>query len=75
MWNKNLPQHTSDSHDTIQQNLASRAAVMLDVRSEEERDEGFLADSIAIPVDALQQLVAENGGLEQLPKDKIVYCH
>jgi len=75
MFGKQQPAHTSDSHETIKQNLTSGEAVMLDVRSEEERDQGFLADSIAIPIDIIHQLAAGSDSLPRLPKDKIVYCH
>lgn len=75
MFGGQKPAHTSDSHDTIKQNLQSGAAVMLDVRSEEERDQGFLANSIAIPIDAFQQLPSGSESIPGLPKDKIIYCH
>ena len=75
MFGEQKPVHTTDSHETIKQNLASGDAVMLDVRSEEETDQGFLADSIVIPVDIIQQLASGSDSMPKLPKDKIVYCH
>lgn len=66
---------TKDSPELIKQNLADSKAVMLDVRGQEERDAGFLKDSIFIPISQIKELPSETQALEGLPKDKIVYCH
>ncbi len=67
--------HTSDSPELIRQNIAEGKAVMLDVRSQEERDAGFLKDSIFIPIAEIKSLPDGTGVIEKLPKDKIIYCH
>ena len=67
--------HTSDSPERMQQNIASGKAVMLDVRSQEERDAGFIKDSIFITIKQIMELPAGAKTLNGLPSDKIVYCH
>ena len=68
--------HTSDELQVIIENLENGKAVMLDVRSQEERDAGYLKESIFIPITELPSLVSDESALKQrLPVDKIVYCH
>ena len=67
--------HTSDLPELIRQNIAEGKAVMLDVRSQEERDAGYLKDSIFIPITEIKSLPAETGAIPELSKDKIIYCH
>jgi predicted sulfurtransferase len=67
--------HTSDSPKQIQENIATGKAIMLDVRSQKERDAGFLKDSIFITIDQIKELPAGTKKLDGLPSDKIVYCH
>ncbi len=67
--------HTNDTIAEIQQRLASGEAVMLDVRGQEERDAGHLANSIFIPITEIKALEPGTTSVENLPADKIVYCH
>ncbi len=68
-------QHTTDSPELIQENIASGSAVMLDVRSQEERDAGFLKNSIFIPITDIQALPPGSDSMHGLPKEAIIYCH
>jgi phage shock protein E len=65
---------TEDSLKTVRENVANEKAVLVDVRSKEEWDQGHLADSFFLPVTAL---VDENADLEKLteklPRKKILY--
>lgn len=71
--------HTQDSLDTVKDLLAQEAAVLIDVREQEEWDAGHLAAATLVPLSKLK-----NGGdaeklaeslAETLPKDKAIYCH
>ncbi len=68
-------EHTEDSVETIKDNLANGRAVMLDVRSQEERDAGYLKDSVFIPITEIKALPENTTDLPQLDKSQIVYCH
>lgn len=46
---------TKDSIETIQKNVAGEKAVLVDVRSKEEWDEGHLEGSIFPPVTSLRK--------------------
>ena len=66
---------TPDSHEQIKQNLSQGKAVMLDVRSQRERDTIHLKDSIFIPFSEVRSLTPQSEEIAGLPKDKIIYCH
>jgi rhodanese-related sulfurtransferase len=66
---------TNDPLPTVQENIATHKAVLVDVREPGEWKEGHVEGAILLPLSSLK-----NGGdkraLEQeLPKDKIVYTH
>lgn len=46
---------TEDSLETVQRNIAKERAVLVDVRSQEEWDEGHLEGSIFLPVTSLRK--------------------
>lgn len=46
---------TEDSLETVQRNIAKERAVLVDVRSQEEWDEGHLDGSIFLPVTSLRK--------------------
>ena len=78
IWNRifgNQPEHTQDPVEEILQSLRDGESVMLDVRSQKERDEGFIQDSIFINYDNFQSIDPTSPLLENLPKDKPIYCH
>lgn len=72
-------EHTKDSLDKVQRNLAAKQAVLLDVREQGEWDRGHLADAQLMPLSELKNASSDPGVREKLaktlPKDRIVYCH
>lgn len=68
-------QHSEDTIETMIANVAEGDAVVLDVRSQEERDAGYIENSIFIPFNEFETLGPTSELLSSLPKDKTVYCH
>ena len=67
--------HTKDSLKTVQENLRSKKAVLLDVREFDEWSEGHLAQASLMPLSKIEAGL-KNGELEKLaPKGKIIYLH
>lgn len=65
---------TKDSLDTVKKNIAEKKAVLVDVRSQEEWDEGHLKDSIFLPVTSLRKhSFDEKRVAKTVPKKKILY--
>ncbi len=68
---------TEDSLDLVKKNVTDGTAVLVDVRSEEEWDQGHLAGSIFLPVTSLEKNSLDPAKLEQtLPKKgekKVLY--
>jgi rhodanese-related sulfurtransferase len=69
--------HTTDPLPLVQQNVAAGAAVLVDVREQNEWDGGHVAEAIFLP---LSELCREDGvsaklAAERLPKDTIIYTH
>lgn len=78
IWNRlfgSQSGHTDDPIELILQRIESGEAVILDVRSQKERDQGFLTNSIFIPFDAFRSKNGLGSYLESLPKEKPIYCH
>src|SRR5262245_54305078 len=66
---------SGDPLPTVQENVATHKAVLVDVREPAEWKEGHVAGAIPLPLSSLEKGV-ETKTLEQdLPKDKIVYTH
>jgi phage shock protein E len=68
-------EHTQDSLDTVKQALATREAVIVDVREPDEWKKGHLADARLLPLSALEKGMSPEELARTLPKDKIIYCH
>jgi phage shock protein E len=66
---------TKDPLPTVQENLASSKAVIVDMREPEEWKDGHLAGAISLPLSALRRGVDPKDLDKQLPKDKIIYTH
>jgi phage shock protein E len=65
-------EHTKDSLETVRKNLKEGKAILLDVRTPEEWNEGHLQAAQLFPLQQLQtQGVPEN----RWDKSKIIYCH
>jgi len=71
----NKHEYTTDTPEQMRANIAAGKAVMLDVRSQEEREEGYLAGSIFIPITDIKTLPEGTTELDGLDKSKIIYCH
>ena len=73
------PKHTKDSLELIQKRLASKEAILIDVREQGEWNDGHLQSALLMPLSKLEDgedkedFASEVAG--QLSKDKIIYCH
>src|SRR4051794_1291077 len=72
-------EHTTDSLAVVQQRLAERKAVLVDVREKSEWTEEHLQAAQLLPLSELKKLAndpAAQAELEKkLPKDRAIYCH
>ena len=72
-------EHTKDSLDKVKEGLSQKKAVLVDVREQNEWDEGHLAGATLVPLSQLNEKAKSKEFAAQLskdlPKDKIVYCH
>jgi rhodanese-related sulfurtransferase len=66
---------TNDPLPTVQENLATDKAVLVDVREPKEWKEGHVEGAISLPLSSLKKGVDTNALEHQFPKDKIVYTH
>ena len=65
---------SNDPLPTVQKNVATHKAVLVDVREPGEWKEGHVEGAISLPLSSLKK--GDTNALEQqLPKDKIVYTH
>jgi len=65
---------TKDSLEVVKKNVAGKKAVLVDVRSQEEWDQGHIEGSIFLPVTSLRKHSFDPKTLAKtLPKKKIVY--
>lgn len=64
---------TKDSLEVVQQNVDEGKAVLADTRSQEEWDEGHLADCLFLPAAAIRKGIYPPAITKPVPKDKIVY--
>jgi peptide-methionine (S)-S-oxide reductase len=64
---------TKDSLAVVKRNVAENKAVLVDVRSQEEWNKGFVEGSIFLPDTSLTKNVDLNYLAEKLTKDKIIY--
>ncbi len=72
---KPAQKHTQDSPDQIRKQVAEGRAIILDVRSHKEYDEGHLRGVVFIPITEIKALPEGARELPGLDKGKIVYCH
>jgi rhodanese-related sulfurtransferase len=66
---------SSDPLPTVQENVATHKAVLVDVREPGEWTKGHVEGAISLPLSALQKDVDRSALEHQLPNDKIVYTH
>jgi rhodanese-related sulfurtransferase len=67
--------HTTDTPEEVKKALAAGKAVLLDVREQEEWDEGHLKDAKLLPLSTLKGGAKAEDVAKVAPKDKIVYVH
>ncbi len=70
---RNNVEFTKDSLKVVQQNVAKKKAVLVDVRSEEEWKQGHIAGSIFLPVTSLRKGGDPKMLAKKLPQKKILY--
>ena len=66
---------TKDPLKLVQENLAEKKAVLIDVREKSEWDDGHLAGAIFLPLSVLKKLPADMSLADRLPKNAIIYAH
>jgi rhodanese-related sulfurtransferase len=75
-----LGDHSKDSLDTIERNLAARKAVLVDVREHEETNKGYIDGAILVPLSLLKEGKQDKkfrGVLSQRLSPKVIiylYC-
>ena len=67
--------HTTDSLDTVKQRLASKEAVLIDVRELTEWNEGHLEDARLVPLSEIRDPQKRENATKDMSKEEIVYCH
>jgi len=71
--------HTQDTLAMVRERLEEGTAILVDVREQEEWDEGHLEAAKLVPLSELQRRSEAQGVSEPfaplLPSDKIIYCH
>ena len=66
---------SNDPLPTVQENVATHKAVIVDVREPGEWKEGHIEGAISLPLNSLKKSVDTSALEHELPKDKIVYTH
>ena len=66
---------SNDPLPTVQENVATRKAVLVDVREPGEWQEGHVEGAISLPLSSLKKGPDTSTLEKELPKDKIVYTH
>ena len=66
---------SNDPLPTVQENVATHKAVLVDVREPGEWNEGHVEEAISLPLSSLKRGVDTKTLEQELPKDKIVYTH
>src|SRR5215831_1625115 len=66
---------SNDPLPTVQENVATHKAVIVDVRELGEWKEGHIEGAISLPLSSLKKGVETTTLEHEVPKDKIVYAH
>ncbi len=67
--------HTTDSLDTVKERLASKEAVLIDVRELKEWNEGHLEVARLVPLSEIRYPQKRENATKDLSKEQIIYCH
>ncbi len=68
-------EHTSDSLEKVRELVAQEKAILVDVRSPIEWNDGHVAGAVFMPWRDLQDKFDEKYIREHLPEDKIIYTY
>jgi rhodanese-related sulfurtransferase len=66
---------SDDPLPTVQENVATQKAVLVDVREPGEWKAGHVEGAISLPLSSIKKGGDTNAIEQQVPKDKIVYTH
>src|SRR5215467_7988587 len=66
---------SGDPLPTVQENVATQKAVLVDVREPGEWKAGHVEGAISLPLSSIKKGGDTNAIEQQVPKDKIVYTH
>ena len=66
---------SDDPLPTVQENVATHKAVLVDVREPGEWKEGHVQGAISLPLSSLKKGGDTSALEQQIPRDKIVYTH
>jgi rhodanese-related sulfurtransferase len=72
---RNTVEFTKDSLKVVQQNVEKEKAVLVDVRSEKEWQQGHIEGAIFLPVTSLRKGGDAKALAKALPKKKILYTY
>jgi rhodanese-related sulfurtransferase len=70
-----VAEHTKDSLDVVKQAVREQKAVIIDVREQDEWQQGHLAGAGSLPLSVLERGVPPQELARILPKDKVIYCY
>jgi phage shock protein E len=72
-------EHTKDTLGDVRKNIDANKAVLIDVREQDEWDEGHLKEAVLVTLSKLTEAAksgkAADAFSKTLPKKKIIYCH
>ena len=68
-------EHTKDSLDTVRERVATKKAILVDVRDLVEWEAGHIKGALQLPYRELQDKYDEAKLREKIPKDTIVYTY
>jgi phage shock protein E len=66
---------SNDPLPTVQENVATHNAILVDVRESGEWNEGHVAGAISLPLSSLEKGINTKTLEQELPKNKVVYTH
>lgn len=70
-----LAEHTKDSLDTVKRAVAEKKAVLVDVREQEEWEQGHVVGARLLPLSVLEKGAKPEDIARVIPEGTIVYCH
>lgn len=68
-------EHTKDSLDTVKRAVAEKKAILVDVREQEEWEQGHVVGAKLLPLSVLEKGVKADDLANVIPRGTVVYCH